>query len=40
MKQLMELRINGEAHLVAFEPYKTLLEIVREDLDLTGTKHG
>jgi len=40
MKQLMELRINGEAHQVAFEPYKTLLEVLREDLDLTGTKHG
>jgi carbon-monoxide dehydrogenase small subunit len=40
MKQLMELHINGEAHQVAFEPYKTLLEVLREDLDLTGTKHG
>jgi aerobic-type carbon monoxide dehydrogenase small subunit (CoxS/CutS family) len=40
MKQLMELRINGEAYQVAFEPYKTLLEVLREDLDLTGTKHG
>jgi carbon-monoxide dehydrogenase small subunit len=40
MKQLIELHINGEAHQVAFEPYKTLLEVLREDLDLTGTKHG
>lgn len=40
MKQLVELRINGETQQVAFEAYKTLLEVLREDLDLTGTKHG
>jgi carbon-monoxide dehydrogenase small subunit len=34
------LRVNGEAAEVAFEPYKTLLEVLREDLNLTGTKHG
>jgi aerobic-type carbon monoxide dehydrogenase small subunit (CoxS/CutS family) len=32
--------LNGEAVEVAFEPHKTLLEILREDLGLTGTKHG
>ena len=40
MKQLFELRVNGEPHSVAFPAYKTLLEVLREDLDLTGTKHG
>ncbi|HLJ69118.1 MAG TPA: (2Fe-2S)-binding protein [Chloroflexota bacterium] len=40
MKQLCDLRVNGEAVQVAFEPYKTLLEVLREDLNLTGTKHG
>ena len=40
MKQLFELQVNGETREVAFEPYKTLLEVLREDLDLTGTKHG
>ena len=40
MKQLFELKVNGEVLQAAFEPYKTLLEVVREDLDLTGTKHG
>ena len=25
---------------VSFAPYKTLLEVLREDLNLTGTKHG
>jgi carbon-monoxide dehydrogenase small subunit len=34
------LRVNGEAVEVAFAPYKTLLELLREDLALTGTKHG
>ena len=32
--------INGETAPVSFAPYKTLLEVLREDLDLTGTKHG
>ena len=34
------LRVNGEDHPVTFAPYKTLLEVLREDLGLTGTKHG
>ena len=34
------LRVNGEDHPVSFAPYKTLLEVLREDLQLTGTKHG
>ena len=34
------LTVNGEPVDVAFAPYKTLLEVLREDLDLTGTKHG
>ncbi len=36
----MMLRVNGEDVEVSFAPYKTLLEVLREDLDLTGTKHG
>jgi carbon-monoxide dehydrogenase small subunit len=32
--------VNGERHEVAFAPQKTLLELLREDLALTGTKHG
>ena len=32
--------VNGEAHDASFAPYKTLLEVLREDLGLTGTKHG
>ena len=34
------LEVNGEAAEVSFAPYKTLLEVLREDLQLTGTKHG
>ena len=33
-------RVNGQTVEVAFAPYKTLLEVLREDLQLTGTKHG
>jgi len=36
----VRLNLNGEDTEVSFAPYKTLLEVLREDLDLTGTKHG
>lgn len=36
----MVLRVNGEDHEVSFKPHKTLLEVLREDMQLTGTKHG
>ena len=39
-KAHITLRVNGEEVEVSFAPYKTLLEVLREDLDLTGTKHG
>jgi carbon-monoxide dehydrogenase small subunit len=32
--------VNGERTEVAFASYKTLLEVLREDLNLCGTKHG
>jgi aerobic-type carbon monoxide dehydrogenase small subunit (CoxS/CutS family) len=32
--------LNGETAEVAFAPHKTLLEVLREDLGLMGTKHG
>ncbi len=41
MRQVqLALTLNGEAQEVSFAPYKTLLELLREDLGLTGTKHG
>ena len=39
-KTLLRLRVNGETREVATEINKTLLEVLREDLNLTGTKHG
>jgi carbon-monoxide dehydrogenase small subunit len=36
----LELVVNGEPATVAFASYKTLLEVLREDLNLCGTKHG
>ena len=33
-----QFSVNGEAHEASFAPYKTLLEVLREDLGLTGTK--
>jgi len=39
-KRLLRLRVNGETKEVATEVSKTLLEVLREDLALTGTKHG
>jgi carbon-monoxide dehydrogenase small subunit len=40
MKQVIHLTINGEAHDLYVPVHKTLLEVLREDLGLTGTKHG
>src|SRR5437588_6013895 len=39
-KSHIKFTLNGEATEVAFAPHKTLLEVLREDLNLTGTKHG
>lgn len=39
-KSHITFTLNGETTEVAFAPHKTLLEVLREDLALTGTKHG
>ena len=39
-KVLLRLQVNGEFQEVATEVNKTLLEVLREDMNLTGTKHG
>ncbi len=39
-KAHLSMVVNGEPTEVAFAPHKTLLEVLREDLGLTGTKHG
>lgn len=40
MKQRLTLNVNGEIHEVWTAVHKTLLEVLREELYLTGTKHG
>jgi aerobic-type carbon monoxide dehydrogenase small subunit (CoxS/CutS family) len=39
-KELIELHINGRAHELAVEPSKLLLDVLRQDLDLTGSKRA
>ena len=40
MKQFITLRVNGEEYEAAVFPNRTLLEVLRENLALTGTKEG
>ena len=40
MKTPLTLTVNGETRDVIVPVHKTLLEVLREDLNLTGTKHG
>jgi aerobic-type carbon monoxide dehydrogenase small subunit (CoxS/CutS family) len=40
MKIRLTFTVNGEPVDVVADGYKTLLEVLREDLQLTGTKHG
>ena len=39
-KELIALEVNGERREVAVPPNRTLMDALREDLSLTGTKHG
>jgi aerobic-type carbon monoxide dehydrogenase small subunit (CoxS/CutS family) len=38
--KMLKLRINGEPRAVVFATHHTLLEVLREECGLTGTKHG
>ena len=40
MKTVIELKINGQVHEVLIEPHRTLLEVLRETIGLTGTKEA
>jgi carbon-monoxide dehydrogenase small subunit len=40
MKRVIGLTVNGEPYEVAIEPHRTLLKVLRQELDLTGTKQG
>src|ERR1700719_2938070 len=39
-KELVELKVNGRTHEVAIEPSALLLDVLRQDLRLTGSKRG
>ncbi len=39
-RELIQLTVNGERYEVAVPPQKLLLEVLREDLGLTGAKRG
>jgi len=40
MKKLITLQVNGESHEVAVEPEESLLQVLRDRLELTGPKKG
>lgn len=40
MKRIIQFNVNGEEFEILTEVHKTLLEVLREDLGLTGTKRG
>ena len=40
MKRILELKVNGELRTLLAEPHRTLLEILRQELELTGAKEG
>ncbi len=40
MKQVIELMVNGESYETAVDPHRTLLEALRENLGMTGSKEG
>ena len=37
---LLKLRINGETRELHVEPYSSLLDVLRKEAGLTGTKKG
>jgi aerobic carbon-monoxide dehydrogenase small subunit len=39
-KELIELRVNSRSYELAAEPNKLLLDVLRQDLDLTGSKRA
>ncbi|OGL42895.1 MAG: (2Fe-2S)-binding protein [Candidatus Schekmanbacteria bacterium GWA2_38_11] len=38
MKKIINLKVNGDIYELAIEPWRTLLEVLRENLGFTGTK--
>jgi carbon-monoxide dehydrogenase small subunit len=39
-KKIVKLKVNGDEYEVLVKPNMTLLELIREELDLTGTKEA
>jgi len=37
---MVKLRVNGSVHEVDADPERSLLSVLRDELDLTGTKYG
>jgi len=40
MKHVITFKVNGDSFTLAVDPWRTLNEVLREDLNLTGTKLG
>ena len=40
MKKPLQLNVNGEEKQILVEPYSSLLDTLRDDIRLTGTKKG
>ena len=40
MKHNITLKVNGDSYTIAVDPWRSLNEVLREDLNLTGTKLG
>ncbi len=40
MKQTIEMQLNGAKRVIEADPERSLLSVLRDDLDLTGTKYG
>ena len=40
MKRTVELTVNGDAYRLEIEPNRRLIDVLRDDIGLTGTKEG
>ena len=40
MESTITFSVNGQPHTITTDPERSLLEVLREDLHLTGTKYG
>jgi len=40
VRRELKLRVNGEDYILGIEPHRTLLEVIRKELGLTGAKEG